>query len=377
MKSLSPQSPSDDPEFAQLQTWVEHLIVNARREHPLGVTAYTPAAFGDTYPALYLRDFTYMAESAPEFIPLEHVRAVIALLIAHLSPDGLCPERISNDGEVIYTCHGGKPVTDSPLFLIKLCAAYVRHGGDQAFVAEVFPQLERTMNTVPVEANTGLVWINPAHPHTAYGFTDTIAITGRHLFCSLLRLEAAEKLAHLATQFGCDASSWLATAKQIRANLHLLWSSEHELFFAGSHDCRQADVWGSAYACVIGAVDDVQRATIAHSLMDKRERFLHRGQIRHLLLPEFWQRLIIDDEWTAPGNFQNGPYWGTATGWMAEVFEHAQPGSGIALLHALVADFAAHGIWECVGADGYNRVANNLSSACLPFATWKKLRAAR
>lgn len=204
LKSSPHQAPSDDPAFARLQTWVEHLIANARRQHPLGVTAYTPAAFGDTYPALYLRDFTYMVESAPEFIPLEHVRAVIALLTAHLSPAGLCPERISNAGEVIYICHGGKPAADSPFFLIKLCAAYVRHGGDPAFIAEVFPQLERTLNTVPVEADTGLVWIDPAHPHTAYGFTDTIAITGRHLFCSLLRLEAVEKLAGLAEPLGRD-----------------------------------------------------------------------------------------------------------------------------------------------------------------------------
>lgn len=164
-------------------------------------------------------------------------------------------------------------------------------------------------------------------------------------------------------------------ASLIRANLHLLWSPEHELFFAGSQACRQADIWGSAYACVIEAVDEAQRTVIARSLLAKREHFVHRGQIRHLLRPEFWEKLIIADEWTAPGCFQNGAYWGTATGWMAEVFEHTQPGSGMELLRTLAADFAAHGIWECVGRDDYARVANNLSSACLPYATWKKLRA--
>ena len=41
-----------DPLFAKLQGRVAGLIANARCAHPLGVTAYTPAAFGAEYPAL-------------------------------------------------------------------------------------------------------------------------------------------------------------------------------------------------------------------------------------------------------------------------------------------------------------------------------------
>jgi len=363
------------PSFLALQSRVAHLIAHARREHPLGVTAYTPAAFGAEYPALYVRDFTYMAESAPEFIPAEHVRAVIALLIAHFSPEGLCPERIGNDGEVFYVCHGGKPAADSPMFLAKLCGAYARRGGDRTFLASLLPALRRTLGTVPVEPETGLVWIDPATPHTAYGFTDTIAITGRHLFCSLLRLEAWETYARLATELGNPAEAADATreAQRVRAHLGLLWSEEHRLFFAGSHDCRQADVWGSAYACAIGAVDASRRREIAQTLLAQRDRFLLRGQVRHLLLPEFWQRRVVVADWSAPGCFQNGPYWGTATGWVAEAFELVAPGQGLALLEELVADFTANGVWECIGPNGYTRVANNLSSACLPYAAWKKL----
>lgn len=364
-----------DPAFLALQSRVSHLIAHARREHPLGVTAYTPAAFGEEYPALYVRDFTYMAESAPEFIPAGHVRAVIALLVAHLSPAGLCPERIGNDGEIFYVCHGAKPAADSPLFLAKLCGAYARHGGDRAFLGEILPALQRTLGTVPVEPDTGLVWIDPAAPHTAYGFTDTIAITGRHLFCSLLRLEAWEIFARLATELGRPAEAEDATreAQRVRAHLGLLWSEEHHLYLAGSHDCRQADVWGSAYAGVIGAVDATRRREIAQTLLAQRDRFLLRAQVRHLLQPEVWSRRIVEADWTAPGCFQNGAYWGTATGWVAANFEAIAPGQGLALLRELAADFTAHGIWECIGPNGYTRVANNLSSACLPYAAWKKI----
>ena len=369
------KNPSD-PWFTKLQGRVADLIAHASRPHPLGVTSYTPAAFGAEYPALYLRDFTYMAESAPEFIPLEHVRAIIALLAAHMSPEGLCPERITNDGEVIYICHGGRPVTDSPLFFAKLVRAYLRCGGEAGWLAEIFSVLERTFATVPVEASTGLVWIDPAHPHTAYGFTDTIAITGRHLFCSLLRFEAAEILAEVARRLDHrePVECYTAEAARIRASLEHLWSPEHAMYLAGSVDCCQTDVWGSAYAGAIGALDPARRRLVADTLHARRERFLLRGQVRHLLLPEFWQRRVVVAEWTEPGTFQNGPYWGTASGWMAEMFELAAPGTGVALLRELVADFEANGIWECIGPDGYARVANNLSSACLPYAAWKKLR---
>ena len=124
-----------------------------------------------------------------------------------------------------------------------------------------------------------------------------------------------------------------------------------------------------------GALEPSRRQEVARSLLAKRERFLLRAQVRHLLNPENWQRRVIEADWTAPGEFQNGAYWATASGWMAEVFESASPGAGVGLLRELVADFNAHGVWECIGPDGYTRVANNLSSVCLPYASWKKLRA--
>jgi glycogen debranching enzyme len=366
---------SAEPAFTRLQERVSFLIEHARMQHPLGVVGYTPAAFGEAYKALYLRDFTYMAESAPEFIPGEHIRAIIALFVSHLSPEGLCPERISNDGEVIYICHGPKPAADSPMFLAKLCAAYAGNGGDREFLAQIYPALARTLATTPQDPSTGLVWIDPATPHTGYGFTDTIAITGRHFYCSLLLFEACRILARLARTLGLESEAGRheQQADRIRSNLDLFWSADDALYLAGSQDCRQADVWGSAYACVIGALPEARRKEVARSLWEKRDRFLWRGHVRHLLLPEFWQRLTVESDYTGPNQFQNGPYWGTATGWMAEAFESVQPGEGFALLHDLIADFEMNGIWECIGPDGYQRIANNVSSAALPYASYKRL----
>ncbi|HZZ44100.1 MAG TPA: hypothetical protein VFE58_14280 [Tepidisphaeraceae bacterium] len=365
-------SPSDA--FAQLKARVEYLIDHARAAYPLGgVTAYTPVAFGTAYKALYLRDFTYMAESAPEFIPSDHIQKILALFVSHITREGLCPERISDTGEVIYVCHGPRPAGDCAMFLVKLAAAYADNGHDPKFIDTIYPALCRTIDAVPIDPATGLVYIDPAAPSTAYGFTDTIAITGQHLFCSLLLYESRRTLERFARLLNQDATRHTDHAARIRKNLGALWSPTDNLFLAGSQDCRQPDIWGSAYACAISAIDPPRRQVIADSLWQKKGRFLFRGQVRHLLTPDHWQKLILDVPETQPGNFQNGAYWGTATGWVAETFEPTRPGAGIKLLTDLVQDFHDHGVWECIGPAGYQRIENNVSSACLPYASFKRL----
>jgi len=232
-----------------------------------------------------------------------------------------------------------------------------------------------TANPSQGTCNLGPALVTCALGTIAPGQTVTIAITGRHFYCSLLLFEACRILARLARILGLESEAGRheQQADRIRSNLDLFWSADDALYLAGSQDCRQADVWGSAYACVIGALPEARRKEVARSLGGNRDRFPWRGHVRPLLLPEFWQRLTVESDYTGPNQFQNGPYWGTATGWMAEAFESVQPGEGFALLHDLIADFEMNGIWECIGPDAYQRIANNVSSAALPYASYKRL----
>src|SRR6476661_3420436 len=107
--------------MAWLRDRVQYLIDHARQPAgPLGAVAYTPAASGEWYKALYLRDFTYMAESAPEFVPAGDVRKILEVFVARVTAEGLCPERISETGEAVYVCHGTRPAGDCAMFLVKL-----------------------------------------------------------------------------------------------------------------------------------------------------------------------------------------------------------------------------------------------------------------
>ncbi|MFI5355811.1 MAG: hypothetical protein ACHQ4G_00605 [Opitutales bacterium] len=371
------------------QTWTEtldwlraqsrQLVAAARFQALDGLVFYYPVP-GGYYPWFYLRDFTYMYESAPEFFPAAEVRAVLEMIFRCARPDGWVPERITSAGEPIYRCHGEADVIDSGPFLVKLVHAYVTATGDHRFAVTHLEALVRALAVLPVETETGLVWIDPARPGTGYGFTDQIAKTGRELFCSLLVLEALDRLAPwLESGPPSKHLTWCRErSARLRRHLDLLWDAGAGLYLAASHDCRQPDIWGSVYACHLGIVAPETRARIVAGFGRERPRHLLRGHVRHLPEPETWQRLIPPwDQTLKAGEFQNGAYWSTPSGWYAEALESVTPGAGADYLIELVAGLREFGVWEWIDRSGRGRNAGNLSSVLLPYASAKRLDARR
>ena len=357
------------------------LLAQAREEWPSGIVCYYPAAGGHTYTAFYLRDFTYMVESAPEFMPAEDVRKGVEAFLDGVYQDGSVPQTIGRDGQYNYFCHGARvPVADSYMFLIKLVDAYTRGYGDDRFVHSHFAVLDRVMAAIPRDPSGGsLVWIDPRRPYTSYGFQDTVAKSGYDLFCSLLLHEACGKMASFARRVGAAgaAERYMGEMRRIENDLEILYAEREALYYAASEQCRQVDIWGSIYGCALGIFPEQRRQQVAQALWDRRGNYLYRSQVRHLLLPEYWQELFTLNiryaEFLAPNTFQNGAYWAMSTGWLAEVFEALEPGRGVKLLCQLAADLQEHGVWECIGPGGYCHVPGNLSSIVVPYGSMKKL----
>ena len=356
---------------------VRELLDKARAEPASSHAYYFPAAYGAEYPAFYLRDFCYMVEGAAEFIPLSHVRENIDLFVRHITEDGLCPERFYMKEEIrpVYICHGNLPAVDPPFFLIKLLKAYLEHFKEASITLDQFRKLQRALSIVPTDRKSGLVWIDPQQAHTGYGFMDTIGITGCNLFCSLLLIESLRIMAEFAAGLnkGQDSKDYKSMALQVTNHLDDLWDEGKGMYLAGSANCRQADIWGSVYACRISAVGIERKKRIAEKLWKDRKRFIYRGYVRHLFEPEFWERMIVKNDFTEPGKFQNGAYWSTPTGWLAELWDSWRSGSGKQLLIELVDEFQAHSIWECIHPSSYRRLENNLSSIVLPFQSFKNI----
>lgn len=338
---------------------------------------YYPVIGGDVYPWFYLRDFTYMYASAPEFFPPHEVRPLLAMLLSKIRADGWAPERITDKGEPIYRCHGLGDVIDSAPFFVALFNAYAKQTGDDDLIRPNLDAFWKMLAVLPQEPETGLIWIDPRHPQTGYGFTDQIAKTGRELFCNLLVFEALRTLGEWATRCGQASlgercAAWRA---RIQENLSLLWSDADGMFLAASVDCRQFDIWGSVYAYGLGIATPAQNRAMAAWSIANRSRFEYRGHLRHLPEPEFWQRIIPPHEmYCTPGKFQNGPYWSTPSGWFALLLEAETPGAGVEFLCDLVKTFQEIGIWEYITPNG-GLTRDNLSSALLPYAAFKQLAA--
>jgi hypothetical protein len=148
-------------------------------------------------------------------------------------------------------------------------------------------------------------------------------------------------------------------AQRIAASLERLWADEQGAFLAASADCRQVDVWGAAFALALDFPLGSRRARLVDFLARQFERIVQRGQVRHLLEPETWRRLFIP---VPAGEYQNGAYWATASGWLWTALRREHPGLAQRLLEDLCADFAANGVYECVNGE-YRKLDSYVVSA--------------
>lgn len=370
-----------DARYNYMQEKIREILVDARDVWPSGIICYYPAGSRD-YQALYIRDFTYMVEAVPEFIPVEDVKSILDLFMENIHYNLYCvPETIGKDGKPYYCCHGSRiPTSDSPMFLVKLLYAYHEYyGRDKNYIREKFQLICNAMDAVICDMNTGLVWIDPHAPHTGYGFMDTVAASGHNLFCSILYHEACRIMRYFAGIIGDSARMEIfeMRARKIENSITILYDREIKMFFAASVDCRQPDVWGSIYGCVEGVFSDEITDLVSKSLYERKDEFLYRYQIRHLLKPEYWKKTYSRNiDWyniLKAGHFQNGAYWATPCGWWAELLELRNKGEGIEFLNNLSKEFELNGIWEHVQAGGWARIKDNLSSIVLPFKSFKKI----
>lgn len=221
----------------------------------------------------------------------------------------------------------------------------------------------------------GLIYNSPVSPNCTYGFTDTIAKTGHELFTSLLYYQACVTLAGLTQEWGCgDSAEYSRRAELIRANLNTLLDADTGLYFAGEIDCRQHDVWGSMFAVYLNLTTPTQAQQIVSFMIENRGLIMQRGQLRHLVAPELWQRCI--QGCPAPGTYQNGGFWATPLQWFLPTLAtfNTTVGSSLAAeyLRETISDFRANGTAECVN-DSYHGVMAYVASSTAAWSAAKAL----
>lgn len=366
---------------SQLQDYEETLsylrgqalrVVNGSRLTGTGgTTIFAPDGVAH-YQGQWTRDWEYALEGYPEAMSIAEMQRAFDYQIARQRADGQIPTLVTTAGAPIWGPHGDD--TDNAQFLVKAAWEIWRASGSTAHFSGHAAALARAMNGVPRNAATGLVWIDPAAPHSSYGFTDSIVKTGDELFCSLLYVEAARKLADLYAAAGnaTAAATWTGNAARVEAGLATLWNSSTGLFDATSIAPRP-DVWGSAYAVVLGLATPAQEASIAAWLAANHDQVVQNGQLRHLPGGVYWNAIF--DSLALPDRYQNGGYWATASGWAA--YALAKNGE-LTKARQLIIDMARYfrevGFYEASNAHiGYVAVAEYVASVTAPLSALRKL----
>ncbi len=360
-ESLSIKTVSD---FSRM---VRQLIVGCRTIAYDGTVLYTPDGIA-SYNALWLRDFSYMAEYAPEFIPTAHIKDAVLFVRKHKRADGWMPDRVYADGTVCYAAGTladpvGKANLDNTPFWVFMIGALSCRMEKEAF-GELFIALEpdicKGLSILPLD-ESGLIFNDKEAPHSPYGFTDTIGKTGSLLMESLLFWRACRIAERLCKAYDGAHTAWYAQkADAVEQNILSLYDAQSGTFYAASGDCKQLDIWGNAYLLYIGfpCPDEVRRSILSW-FAAHYEDYCYMGQIRHLPKGEYWQRTLIEVE---REEYQNGAYWATAAGWVMWCLQQIDPSLANRMLNEVIFCFMQEGSFECVNRN-YRKLKSFVVSA--------------
>lgn len=361
MEQGSVSTPQD---LGWLTELCEKLLRGCEKKSTGGCTLFTPDGVGN-YDALWVRDLGYMAEYAGDLLGLQALEDCIRFVIAAQREDGWMPDRVESTGEGVYSAGAksapvGEANLDNTPFLVFSVAVWKEMGGDPEKGREFLPALHRGMDCIPLSPR-GLVYNPPEKPHSPYGFTDTVCKTGELSMESILYWKACRQMASLIRAWGGEREEdYIRRARQVEENLPTLLDPESGLLLAATGLCRQPDLWASAYGLYEGfPFPQSREVPMRRWFRENQGRYLYLGQVCHLPDGASWEKLLIE---IPPGEYQNGAYWATASGWVWAVLRQEDPQGAAALVRAVLDCFATDGVWECVNAS-YRKLPEFVVSA--------------
>ena len=371
------------------------------------------------YPALWIRDYAMSLSSG--LIPADEQRHALHLTArsqpledwttpsGSLVPRGAIPDHITLAGKPVffpgtvddYERQGGiwgaRPPLDDQFFFIEmgwhLAIARRRKSilAEQVEGVRLLERLDLAFSVPKAHAETGLIWCDDSNRGASFGFMDTVIHTGELLFCSLLRYRAARQMAQLHQVTGelLASRTYWQVAENIAAHLGQTFSHASGLLRASTGKSAQPDVWGSAFAIYCGALPSHEALPVCYALLDayRRGTIACCGNIRQVPTDaDFdcttaWELTIGP---CAKNRYQNGAYWGTATGWVAYAIAQVDEMAARKLASEYIAELQVGDYrrgegfgspFECFHPDG-NYVQNPvyMTSVTCPLAAFRRLR---
>jgi len=427
----APSGAADDTPFltsadAQFLKEITAAVVDASRvptnavigrvgPNTTGATLIRPGG-RECYPAFWIRDYA-MSVDAALFTPAEQRHAILLtastqqdkawnLPSGSYVPKGAIADHITFAGKPIfypgtlddYEGQGGPqwgilPALDDHFYFIIMTDAYLRQTHDTGILKRtingktLLERLESAFAVPPANPENGLAYCDSATRGVNFGFFDTVTHTGELLFCSLLRYEAADDLAAMQETVGdtAKARKYRLAAQQIRQALPR-FGLPGGMLKASTGVSAQPDVWGTAYAVYCGALQGPLKTAACNALAQacRDGQIAHRGNIRHVPTgADFSPASAWEKALAAKNTYQNGAYWGTATGWVCYAIAQVDRPAAQALAAEYVAELREgdfrkspdHGSpWECFHPDKDHRQNPvYMASVTCPLAAFRRI----
>lgn len=369
----------------------------------------------DCYPAFWIRDYAMSLGSG--MIDLEAQQHMLLLSAktqcnqtwiteeGGMIPVGAIADHIRIDnslpiyypGTYDYRLQGNPiwgrfPPYCDQFFFIHMAYYYIEITSDISFLERdidgfsLFERLELAFRVPPTRLNSEIVYVTDDFRGVDFGFRDAIQITGDLCMASILKYKAAEELSTLSKLLNQNSKAELYQniALSIKKEIPILFQDERGMLKASTGSSKQADVWSTALAVYFHILegDALVKASKTLSKAYHEGTLAYQGNVRHILTTDDYNEQTAWERTSVTKNqYQNGAYWGTATGWVCYAIAQVDELGAKSLakeyiegLKCLDARYGKGGApYECVHPSGYVQNPLYLTTVTCPLEVFGKM----
>jgi hypothetical protein len=202
---------------------------------------------------------------------------------------------------------------------------------------------------------------------------------------SLLKYKSALQLVELFDRIGRKdkAEVYRLIANRLKKEIPTVFSDGRGMLLASTGKSKQPDVWSTALAVYYEILEGDNQEKTCRFLRDayKNRTLASRGNIRHVLTTDdYSEKTAWESSQTEKNSYQNGAYWGTATGWVCGAIARVDVDAAKQLAKAYIDDLRAGDYrkgpefgapWECYNAKSPQN-AVYLTTVSSPFIVFSQ-----
>ena len=388
--------------------------VNGSPANTVGYTLIMPGGNGG-YPAFWVRDFAMslgsgcitpqeMSDQLQLIAQSQNGSNALNLANGLIVPPYAIPDHIEFNGSPTFypgtyatgtnqgdgTC-GLLPPADDHYWFVHVAYCLFRAQGGTTFLSvnvkgmTMLQRLVAAFNAPTTDPQTGLFETAATNRAVGFGFCDGVYFTGKILFASVLRYQAAGELAAMYQAMGQSnaAAPYLQIQSQISSNLAPAFTGPTNLggwLMAATEIGGQADVWGTLYALHTGALTGAAASNAQAAIITgvTNQTIVYDGAVRHVPTNmDYSSTSAWQQTGEALDTYQNGAYWHTPTGWLIEAVNQTDPGLAAEIFIQYVQYLQANDYrlgqgpqapWECFyPPSGYTQNGVYMTSVTAPY----------